>query len=202
MIAGHLAQRTWLHNTPARLKLLGLAAATIMAFWIDDYRLLAGAFCVVLGVYFALGRDARARLKGLGSFLPFLLVIGLFQFWSIGAEAAASILLRLSLLILLADMVSMTTTMLDMTDAIEPLLKPLSLVGLSPLRISLALALVMRFVPVLMTDWNRRNEAWRARTGRRASLKLLPSFLASTVSMADRIAEALDARGFGRRGKS
>lgn len=202
MIAGHLAQRTWLHNTPARLKLLGLAATTIMAFWIDDYRLLAGAFCVVLGVYVALGRDARARLKGLGSFLPFLLVIGLFQFWSIGAEAAASILLRLSLLILLADMVSMTTTMLDMTDAIEPLLKPLSLVGLSPLRISLALALVMRFVPVLMTDWNRRNEAWRARTGRRASLKLLPSFLASTVSMADRIAEALDARGFGRRGKS
>lgn len=202
MIAGHLAQRTWLHNAPARLKLAALAAATITAFWIEDYRLLAGAFLLALVVYVALGRAACERLKGLGAFLPFLLVIGLFQFWSIGAEAAASILLRLSLLILLADMVSMTTTMLDMTDAIEPLLKPLSLVGLSPLRISLALALVMRFVPVLMTDWNRRNEAWRARTGRRASLKLLPSFLASTVSMADRIAEALDARGFGRRGKS
>lgn len=202
MIAGHLAQRTWLHSVPARVKLIGLAAATVLAFCIDDYRLLAGAFGMTLVVYLALGRAAWERLKGLGAFLPFLFVIGLFQFWSIGPEAAASVLLRLSLMILMADMVSMTTTMLDMTDAIEPLLKPLSLVGLSPLRISLALALVMRFVPVLIEDWTRRNEAWRARTGRRGSLTLLPMFLAGVVGTADRIAEALDARGFGRRGRS
>jgi len=198
MIAGHLAQRTWLHTLPARMKLLGLACITVAAFWIDDYRVLAGGFGLAILAYVSLGRAACVRLKGLVSFVPFLLMIGLFQFWSIGAEAAASVLLRLCLMILLADMVSMTTNMLDMMDAIEPLLKPLSVFGLSPLRIAVALALVMRFVPVLMTDWTRRNEAWRARTGRRASLKLLPLFLASTVGTADRIAEALDARGFGR----
>ena len=201
MIAGHLAQRTWLHQMPARAKLLGLACFTVAAFWIDDYRGLAAAFGLAVLAYVSLGDAARARLKGLVAFVPFLAVIGLFQFWSIGADAAASVLLRLCLMILLADMVSMTTNMLDMMDAIEPLLKPLSAFGLSPFRIAVALALVMRFVPVLMTDWTRRNEAWRARTGRRASLKLLPSFLASTVTTADRIAEALDARGFGRQGR-
>lgn len=198
MIAGHLAQRTWLHTMPARVKLVGLACITVSAFWIEDYRVLAAGFGLTVLAYVALGRAARARLKGLVAFIPFLVVIGLFQYWSIGAEAAASVLLRLCLMILLADMVSMTTNMLDMMDAIEPVLKPLSAFGLSPLRIAVALSLVMRFVPVLMTDWTRRNEAWRARTGRRASLKMLPSFLASTVSTADRIAEALDARGFGR----
>jgi biotin transport system permease protein len=201
MIAGHLARKTWLHGLSARAKLLALAVLTMIAFWIADPLLLAGGFATVLTIYLLLGPEARARLKLLSSLAPFLIMIGLFQFWSVGSEAAAAILLRLCLMILIADMVSMTTPMLDMMDAIEPLLRPLGAFGLDAARLSVAVALVIRFAPALLEEWSRRNEAWRARTGRRASIRLLPPFLASIVTMADRIAEALDARGFGRQGK-
>ena len=198
MISGHLAHRTWLHAVPARLKLIGLAALTCISFWIDDPRLLGLGFAIVLVNYLCLGREARGQLKLLSSLVPIFAVIGLFQFWSVGGEAAAAILLRLCLMILLADLVSMTTPMLDMMDAIEPLLRPLSIFGLDAMRLSVAVALVIRFVPALMEEWMRRNEAWRARTGRRASVRLLPAFLGGVVTLADRVAEALDARGFGR----
>lgn len=200
MIGGHLGGRTWLHALPARVKLAALAAITFAVFWIDDARLLAGGCAVALAIYVCLGAEARGRLKLLSSLAPILVLIGLFQLWSVGADAAAAIILRLCLMILLADMVSMTTPMLDMMDAVEPLLRPLSAIGLDSARMSVAIALVVRFVPALMDEWGKRNEAWRARTGRRASLRLLPTFLASIVTLADRVAEALDARGFGRRG--
>ncbi len=198
MISGHLAHRTWLHAVPARLKLVALAALTCIAFWIDDSRWLGLGFTVVLVNYLCLGREARGRLKLLSSLAPFFAIIALFQFWSVGGEMAAAIVLRLCLMILLADLVSMTTPMLDMMDAIEPLLRPLSIFGLDSMRLSVAVALVVRFVPALMEEWMKRNEAWRARTGRRASFRLLPAFLGGVVILADRVAEALDARGFGR----
>lgn len=199
MIGGHLAGRTWLHALPARFKLAALAGITFGVFWVDDASLLAGAFALALATYLYLGPAARARLRLLSSLAPMLVLIGLFQFWSVGADAAAVIVLRLCLMILLADMVSMTTPMLDMMDAVEPLLRPLSAIGLESGRIAVAIALVVRFVPSLLGEWSKRNEAWRARTGRRPSLRLLPTFLASIVTLADRIAEALDARGFARR---
>lgn len=199
MIAGHLAGRTWLHAVPARAKLLALAFATMATFWIDDARALLLALIVVLAIYGGLGREARARLRLFAPLAPILIVIGAFQFWSLGAEASAAVLARLCLMILLADLVTMTTPMLDMMDAIEPAMKPLRLVGLEPAKIALAVALVLRFAPALMEEWRRRDEAWRARTGRRASLRLLAPFLGSVLRLADQVAEALDARGFGRR---
>lgn len=199
MIAGHLSRRTWLHAVPARLKLLALAAITIVAFWIDDAAILFTGFALVLAAYLQMGREARARLRLLSALLPILIVISAFQVWSVGPVPAAAIVLRLCLMVLLADLVSMTTPMLEMMDAIEPALKPLSRIGLDPARLTIAIALVLRFAPALMEEWRRRNEAWRARTGRRPSVRLLAPFIAGFVTMADRVAEALDARGFGRK---
>jgi biotin transport system permease protein len=201
MIGSHLARRTWLHALSARLKLLALAALTVIAFWIDSSVVLAAGFLIVLLVYVCLGSEARTRLKLFSSLAPLLIVIALFQYWSVGPEAACVTLVRLCLMILLADMVSMSTPMLDMMDAIEPAMRPLAWIGWDASRLSVAIALVIRFVPALLEEWSKRNEAWRARTGRRASIRLLPAFLASIVTMADRVAEALDARGFGRRGR-
>ncbi|MBX9760571.1 MAG: energy-coupling factor transporter transmembrane protein EcfT [Beijerinckiaceae bacterium] len=201
MISGHLASKTWLHAVPARLKLCALAAATFIAFWMENAYVLSGAFAIVLGAYLVMGPEARSRLRIFSSMLPILLVITIFQYWSVGPDSAAVIVLRLALMILLADMVSMTTPMLDMMDAVQPLMRPFAIFGLEPEKLTLAIALVLRFVPALLEEWRRRNEAWRARTGRRASLRLLAPFIGSIVTKADRVAEALDARGFDRRRK-
>lgn len=201
MISGHLARRTWLHGVPARLKLFALAAVTVVAFWTENAFVLFCGFALVLGAYIALGGEARARLRLFASMLPILIIITIVQYWSVGPEAAAIIAFRLGMMILLADIVSMTTPMLEMMDAIQPLMRPFSVIGLDPARLTIAIALVLRFVPALLEEWRRRSEAWRARTGRRPSVRLLAPFIGSLVTMADRVAEALDARGFGRKGK-
>jgi biotin transport system permease protein len=51
-------------------------------------------------------------------------------------------------------------------------------------------------VPVLLANWQARAEAWRARTGRRVSIRLVAPFVAETLRLADQVGEALDARGF------
>ena len=61
---------------------------------------------------------------------------------------------------------------------------------------ALAVALVLRFVPVLLMRWRAREEAWKARTHRRVPLRLVAAFVADILQFADGVAEALDARGF------
>lgn len=194
MIGGSLSGRSWLHRLPARLKLAALALLTIVFFAVDSLPALIAATIAALAVYAGLGRPALARLSGFRPLLPLLVIIGALQFFSLGWVGALVSVSRLALMILLADLVTATTPMLAMIDAIAPLLKPLRLIGLDERRIALAFALVLRFMPVLLDDWRLRDEAWRARTGRRASFRLLAPWAAGLLPLADRVAEALDAR--------
>ena len=194
MIGGALSGRSWLHRLPARLKLAALALLTIAFFTIDNLPALLVALLEALAVYAGLGRRALARLAGFRPLLPLLIVIGALQIFGVGWVGALVSVSRLALMILLADLVTATTPMLAMIDAVAPLLRPLRLVGLDERRIALAFALVLRFMPVLLDDWRLRDEAWRARTGRRASFRLLAPWAAGLLPLADRVAEALDAR--------
>lgn len=195
MIGAPLSKRTWLHKLPAGSKLLFIAGATVVFFWIKEPLVLLASLVLVLLVYFALGREAVLRLKLFRLMLPILAIVGAFQFLTSGpAEALASVS-RLALMVFLADLVSMTTPMMAMMDAFLPVLRPLRYTGLDPSQLALAFALVIRFVPVLLDDWLRRREAWRARGGSHGSWRLVAPWMAGLLRIADRIAESLDARG-------
>lgn len=199
MIAGFLARPTWLHPVPAGAKLIALFVLSFAILPVDDWRLLAAALAVTLALYASLGREALKRLLGFRLLLFLLAIVflmhGLMGDWQLGAGAV----LRLLVMILLADMVSMTTTLQDMMQALMPLLRLLKPLGVNPKKLSLAVSLAIRFVPVFSAQWQARAEAWRARTGRKPSLRLIGPFLADTFRMADNVAESLDARGFARK---
>ncbi len=196
MISGYLARDTWLHRIPAGTKLLALAAASLAVLPVQDWRLLALGLCIVLGLFTSLGPDALKRLSALKSFAPLLAIIFVLHGLTGDPAAGASAVARLVMMVLLADLVSMTTTMQDMMQALMPLLRLLRPLGVNPKKLSLAVSLAIRFVPVFAANWQARAEAWRARTGRRASWRLIGPFLAETLRMADQVAESLDARGF------
>jgi biotin transport system permease protein len=201
MIAGYLARPTWLHPVPAGAKLIALFVLSFAVLPVDDWRLLAAALALTLALYGSLGSEALKRLTGFRPLLWLLAAIfllhGLMGDWQLGAGAV----LRLLVMILLADAVSMTTTLQDMMQALMPLLRLLRPFGVNPKKLSLAVSLAIRFVPVFSAQWQARAEAWRARTGRKPSLRLLGPFLADTFRMADNVAESLDARGFARKGR-
>ncbi|WP_162268332.1 energy-coupling factor transporter transmembrane component T [Bradyrhizobium manausense] len=130
--------------------------------------------------------------------LPLLVVVGGVQAASAGWNAGAVVTMRLLAMLLLADLVSMTTTMSALMEVLAPVLHLLRPLGVNPRKMALAVALVLRFVPVVMTRWRAREEAWKARTHRRIPLRLVAAFVADILQLADRVAEALDARGFDR----
>lgn len=196
MIGGYVARRTWLHALPAGVKLVGLVTSSLVLLGVGDYRILLGVLALVALLYVNFGRDGWTRLLALRPLLPLLLIVGALQGYSAGWEAGAAVVLRLVAMVLLADLVTMSTTMSALMEAIEPPLRALGPRLVNPKKVSLAVALVLRFVPVLMTRWQARREAWQARSNRRVPLRLVAAFVAETLQLADQVAEALDARGF------
>ncbi|MFG1418224.1 energy-coupling factor transporter transmembrane protein EcfT [Xanthobacter sp. V0B-10] len=196
MIGGYLAGRSLLHRLPAGVKLAGLALLSMLLVPLEDPFLLAAALAVVLLVYAGFGRAGTARLLQWRPLLPVLALIGLLQLWAVSAEVAAASVLRILLMVLLADLVTLSTRLQDMMDALMAVLRPFERLGLDARRLSLAVALVLRFVPVLVAGWHGRAEAWRARSGRRPGLALVGAFFTGALKGADQVAEALEARGF------
>jgi len=191
-----LAPQTWLHRVPAGLKLAALASLSVLLLPVDNWRILAGALAMIIMVYLGFGRVGIARLRLLRPLLPLLVIIGGVQAASSGWNTGAVVIVRLLAMLLLADLVSMTTTMTALMDALAPILRGLRPLGVNPRKVALAVALVLRFVPVLLTRWRAREEAWKARTQRRVPPRLVAAFVADILQLADRVAEALDARGF------
>jgi biotin transport system permease protein len=201
MIGGYLSRTTWLHRLPAGLKLLMVASMSVALLPVQDWRLLALWLAVVTGLYGTLGRDAVRRLGLLKPIVPLLVIIGGLQGLSSQWKDGGSVVLRLLLMVLVADLVTMTTTMSALMDAVEPLFRLLRPLGVNSRKITLSVALVLRFIPVLLANWRAREEAWRARSRRRVPLRIVVLFLIETLRLADQVAEALDARGYGRAGR-
>lgn len=196
MMTDGLAPKTWLHRVPAGFKLAGLALFSLLLLPVNDWRILAGVLAMVLAIYAGFGRAGFARLALLRPLIPLLVIVGGVQALSGGWHAGAVVSLRLLAMLLLADLVSMTTAMSALMDVLAPFFNLLRPLGVNPRKMALAVALVLRFVPVLLTRWRAREEAWKARTHRRVPVRLVAVFLADILQLADRVAESLDARGF------
>jgi biotin transport system permease protein len=196
MISGYVSRQSWLHRVPAGVKLLAVAAISIAMLPVADWRILAAGIVLTVGIYASLGREVLRRLGLLRPLVPILIAIAVLQAWFDSWPVAAVSVSRILLMVMVANLITLTTTMQDMMAVLSPLFMPLRFLKVNPRAPALAIALVIRFVPVLMLAWQEREEAWRARTGRRGSLRLIPSFITETIRMTDHIAESLDARGF------
>lgn len=192
---------TPLHRWPAGAKLAALCAVTVLLFALDaplPLALCAGAAGLL---HLAFGTTFAAyALRLLRPLWPFAAVIALWHLWRGEPQAGATILLRLFTAVACANLVTMTTRLSDMIATLERLAAPLSRfglsrLGLSPRALSLAVALVIRFIPVLSRRIAQISEAIRARSARRPGHRVvLPATLAA-LDDAEQVAQALRARG-------
>ena len=195
MISIYLQGDSWLHRTPAGRKLLAVAVASLLLFQVSSAFIFVACLVAVVGCYATLGRSGLERLallRGLSVLLGILLLLHWVSgtFWE-----GVSVILRLVVLILAANLVSITTRMDDMLEAVMPLFKPLEWVGLSARKPALCVALVLRFAPYMMQIFSRMREAYQARSGAKNSWKLLPPLAIQCLRMSDNVADALQARG-------
>ena len=188
--------RTWAHPLPAGAKLLALCGFTVLLFALKTPAMLALAAAFVAALIAVCGRDfAAASLRLLRPLGFFITVVGVWHLWLGDIHGGAVVILRMITAVAAANFVTMTTRLSDMIAVIEWLCRPLARIGLSPKTLALAVALVIRFIPVMLQRMAQIRESWRARSHRRPGWRvMLPATLAA-LDDADRTAEALRARG-------
>lgn len=186
----------WAHRLRAGPKLAALALATMGLFALSDPLALAICATATAALYATGGRTfAQTGLRLLLPLWPFVLVVGLWHLWTSDLVAGTAILLRMLTAVGLANFVTMTTRLSDMIAVFQTLTRPLGHAGLSPRRLAIAMALVIRFIPVMLDRLGQISEAWSARSPRRPRWRVLVPTTLAALDDADRAAEALRARG-------
>jgi biotin transport system permease protein len=186
---------TPLHRIPPGPKLLVLAGVSVVLFRLDGTPL-AVACAAVAALYLAFGwRFARYGAVLLRTLWPFLLVLGLWHGWTGDWHAGAVLAGRMLAAVALANLVTMTSRLADMIALVERIAAPLARLGLSPRVLAVAMGLVIRFTPVLMDKAALLGQAWRARSAARVNGRIVLPVALIALDDADRVAEAIRARG-------
>ncbi|MCX5496882.1 energy-coupling factor transporter transmembrane protein EcfT [Kaistia dalseonensis] len=189
---GHSA----LHRLPAGAKLAGLLVVSLALFLIPSTALALLSVPVAFAVYLSTGAPFRrliAELRG-----PAVLLLIIFAFHAIFGSIADGVLTvaRFATLILLASAITHATPISEMAALVEWLLSPLRPLGVNPEKVGLAIALAIRFIPLIAEELRHIREAQAARGLAANPLALFVPLIIRTLKAADELADAIEARGY------
>jgi len=102
--------------------------------------------------------------------------------------------LRLLCTTLMGIALTLTTRYTDLLVVLEWLLAPLRLVGVQPERLSMQVALMLRFTEHFFVVWRRLDDAHRVRTGKAGGFKILAPLTLHMLIAARRVADTLHVR--------
>lgn len=223
IIGRYIVGDSFIHRLDPRSKLLAMLIYIIVIFWANNPVTYAVITLFTLFLVFLSKIKLGFFLGGIKPMIWIILFSTLFQvffntrgnvLWSIGffkiTEVGLNqgwmIFLRFILIISFSTLLTLTTTPLSLSDAVESLLKPLTIFKVPAHEIGLMLSLSLRFVPTLMDDTTRIMNAQKARGvdfGEGNLLKRIRSFIpiliplfASSFKRADALAIAMEARGY------
>lgn len=223
IIGRYIAGDSLIHRLDPRSKLLSMIIFILIIFWANN---LITNFIMISFTFLAIslsGLSYSFFFKGLKPMIGLILFTTFFQvfftrggevywsFWvfqisSLGLQQALLIFTRFLLIIMFSTLLTLTTTPLNLADAVESLLKPLQVVKVPAHEIGLMLSMSLRFVPTLMDDTTRIMNAQRARGVNfnegsllkkvKAIIPILIPLFASSFKRADALATAMEARGY------
>lgn len=212
---------SFLHKMDARIKMLLCLLFMVGIFFVTSF--VGFAFITVFLIFaIAFSRvPLKSILKSVKGIL-FLLVLTavlnvfftkrgnllcswwIFQIYDEGLYFAAKMLLRLTYLVVGAGLLTLTTTPVDLTHAIESLLKPLKVIKFPVHELALIMSLTLSFIPSLMEETDRIIRAQKARgadfdTGglikrAKAFIPILIPLLVGGFRRAEELANAMNSR--------
>lgn len=135
-----------------------------------------------------------------------LLQIFSFKLYSGAIIQGIAISMRFFLLILVTSLLTLTTTPIEITDAIEEMLHPLKKIKFPVHELALMMSISLRFIPTLMQETEKISRAQASRgvdfrTGPvkdriKAVVPLLVPLFVSAFKRAEELAMAMEARGY------
>ncbi len=209
-----------IHSLDPRTK-IALTFGFIVSLFFSTHLLLYAVAAVVLGTVIRLSKvPFRYMIKGLRSVMVLILFTVLinlflsegepiFELWVFkvtveGLISALAMATRLIMLIIGSSILTLTTSPIDLTDAIERLLKPLERIRVPAHEIAMMMTIALRFIPILLEETDKIMKAQMARgadfeTGglikkARSLVPLLVPLFISAFRRADDLALAMEAR--------
>jgi energy-coupling factor transport system permease protein len=121
-----------------------------------------------------------------------------------GIDTVVKLVFRLSLLVISASLLTLTTTPMLLTDGIEKLMSPFRRIGLPAHEIAMMMTIALRFIPTLLEETDKIMKAQAARgadfdTGKlidraKSFVPVLVPLFVSAFRRADDLAIAMEAR--------
>jgi biotin transport system permease protein len=184
-----------LHRAGAGGKLLGLlVCSTVLVARRSPVTVLVGV-ALVVSLYALAGFGVRTLLSQVRPLRWVVVVLLPFQWWNAGWQMAVVVVGTLVVAVTGAALISLTTRVSDLLDVITRILQPARRVGVDPDRVALLLALTIRAVPVIAATLDEARDARRARGLERSTRALVTPVVVRTIRHADRVGDALAARG-------
>lgn len=223
IIGRYIPIDSFIHRLDSRTKLLATILYLIILFFANNWQtylvliLFAGLSIYLTNIpygYFFRGVRPMIWLLVFTALLQVFFSPGSTMYfqWGIiyiskeGIINGIFIFLRFILLTVMSTVLTLTTESLNLTDAIEYFLKPLTLLNISIHELTLMLALAIRFVPTMIDEADVIINAQRSRgvSFNEGSLMqrlrnlvplLIPLFI-SSYDRAPQLATAMEARGY------
>ena len=129
---------------------------------------------------------------------------GIIRITSGGLHTAVFMAVRLMLLVLCSQILTLTTSPISLTDGLESLMRPLSKIGFPAHEISMMMSIALRFIPTLVEETTKIRRAQMARGAdfesggliqrAKSMVPLLVPLFVSAFRRADELAMAMEAR--------
>ena len=168
-----------LHRMDPRIKIILLIAFIAVIFCTFNYFALALAVLMTLMIALLSRVPLKMYLKSLKVIIIIVILTSvlnlfygqgepIFEWWIIrvtwaGIHNAIFVSVRIICLILLSSSLTFTTSPTDLTDALERLMKPLSLLHIKVHEIAMMMTIALRFVPTLLEETDKIMAAQKAR---------------------------------------
>ena len=185
---------TWLHRWSAGAKLACMALLGTLLFLFHDPWPLAAAGLARALLWLSLGPATHKVRRLIRSVLVAAALVAGFHLWLGRPDVAAVSALRLACASTLGVALTVSTRPTDLLQVLDALLAPLARLGLRPERLSLQLALMLRFTEHFFVQWQKLDDAHRLRTGRAGGLRLIAPLTVQMLQTARRVGDALFVR--------
>ena len=209
-----------LHKMDARMKIVLLILLMVSIFLCNNYASLGLVILITLVLVFVSKISFRVVLKSLKPILiivvfttilnvfygsgEVLLQLGRIKITEGGVNNAVFMAMRIILLVIQGVMLTYTTTPTSLTDAMEALMKPLSLFKVDTHSIAMTMTIALRFIPTLSEEVDRIISAQKSRgadiegggivSRAKAIVPIIIPLFISAFGRAYELAEAMECR--------
>lgn len=156
-----------------------------------------GLVAVVIIAYIIARIPVRTAWNQWWPVLPVLLVLGAFQWWQRGLDLAVTTVAVILSAVMAAMLLTLTTRLEALMEAVEKMLRPWARFGLPVETITLAISLTIRLIPLQLATVTEVLDARKARGAGFSVVAFGTPVLIRSIRRARNIGDALLARGAG-----